>query len=125
MDELGDLMTLLAISVMADDRVMDSEISVFAKAVSRISLSNVDMDLPSEAEAMTWFQTFGADIRSIVAGPRDDFERRLVDLLDRIKSHVKPEALIHTLEMISAADGEIHHSETGIIDLIKRHWGLT
>lgn len=122
--ELDDIMTLLAIGVVADGRVAHEETKVFQKAVAKITLSNSGIELPSEEAAMSWFSHYQSDIRSIVTGPVSTYESRLNALLDSLASHIRPEALIHILQMISIADGELHESETELIAFIKHRWQI-
>lgn len=124
MEELDDVMTILAISIVADSRVANEEIEVFRKVVSKIKLSNLDIKLPSEDAAIAWLKLHRQDITSIVFGPKLTFEDRLNSLLDRLATHTDPEALIHALQMISIADGEIHDKETQLISFIKRRWQM-
>lgn len=118
-------MTLLAIAIVADGRVANEETAVFQKAISQIALSNSNITLPSEPTAMSWFSKYKNDIRTIVFGPQSALEDRLNALLDRLAPHTRPEALIHVLQMISIADGELHQSETQLISFIKQRWQMT
>ena len=124
MGDLDDIMTLLALSIVADGRVADEEIRVFTKAVAQVHLSDLDIILPSEDDAMAWFSKYHHDIRDIAFGAQDDFEHRLTDLLNRLSGHIRPEALIHTLQMIAISDGEFHKNERRLISFIKAHWDL-
>jgi len=124
MSELEDIMTLLAISIVADGRVADEEIDVFKKAVTQIDLSDLEITPPSEDAAISWFSKYHHDIRMIAFGAQDEFENRLTDLLDRLSTHIRPEAFIHTLQMISISDGELHKNEKTLISFIRAHWEM-
>ncbi len=124
MGELDDVMTLLAISIVADGRVVSEEVEVFTKAATQLRLSELVTTPPSEESAGAWFTKYHADIRAVVFGPRPEYEARLKVLLDRVADHVRPDALLHTLHMISISDGEMHPSETRLISFIKHHWRM-
>ena len=124
MGELDDVMTLLAIGIVADGRIANEEVTVFKKAITQIKLSNSEIELPTEEAAITWFTKYQQDIRSIVFGPQSSFENRLKGLLDNLSVHIRPDALIHILQMISIADGEVHSRETQLILFIKHHWHM-
>jgi uncharacterized tellurite resistance protein B-like protein len=123
MSSLDDILTLLALSIVADGRVADEEIGVFKKAVTQIHLSDLDIILPSEDDAIAWFSRYHHDIREIAFGEQDDFEHRLTELLYRLSAHIRPEALLHTLQMIAISDGELHINERRLIAFIKAHFG--
>ena len=124
MGEMDDIMTVLAISIVSDGRIADEEIAVFKQAVTHIALSDAELRPPSEDAAISWFSKYHHDIRTIAFGSQDEFETRLTELLDRLALHVRPEALIHTLEMISISDGEVHINERRLISFIKKHWHM-
>lgn len=119
MNEQTDLMTLLAMTVLVDNTVVASEVDIFSKAVSRIKMSDLDLPLPSQDEALAWFTDKQVYLRSIARKPRADFDIWLDALLKRIEPHAEAGALLHVMEMIAIADGEKHEREAQLIDRLK------
>lgn len=119
MDEYTDIMTLLAMTVLVDNKITASEVDIFGKTVSRIKMSKLDLPLPTEVEALAWFKAKQIYLRSIVNKPRADFDVWLDILLKRIEKHAEAGAIFHVMEMIAIADGERHGREIQLIDQFK------
>lgn len=122
--ELNDILMVLTVAVYADKRVHSSEIEVFIKSVSRVNLSKREIPTISEAKALGWFEMNKDHVRHIFDGPRSEFEAWFIPILKRVGEHADKEALLHLLNMIFLADREMHVSETALMVLIKRIWGL-
>lgn len=122
--DLNDILLILTVGIYADKKIHSSEIEVFIKSVSRLNLSKRDIPTISEAKALAWFEMNKDNVRHIFNAPRSEFEKWFVPILERVGSHADKEALLHILNMIFLADREVHISETALMVLIKRVWGL-
>lgn len=122
--EMNDILTVLAVGVFADKRIHSSEIQVFIRSVSRITLSNREVPKISEAEALMWFELNKDKVREIFAGPRSEFDAWFIPILKRVGAHADKEALLHLLNMIFLADQEMHISEKALMTLVQHVWGL-
>lgn len=122
--EMNDILMVLTVGIYADKKIHASEIEVFIKSVSRIDLSRRNLPKISEAKALAWFEMNKDHVRHIFSGPRSEFDAWFIPILERLREHADKEALLHLLDMIFLADQEVHVSETALMVLIKRVWGL-
>ena len=122
--EMNDILMVLAVGIYADKKIHSSEIKVFIKSVSRVNLSKRKLPKISEARALAWFENNKDNVRHIFAGPRSEFDKWFVPILERVGVHAEKAALIHLLNMIFLADNEVHVSETALMALVKRVWRL-
>lgn len=116
---LTDIMTVLVVAITVDTKIHDEEIDLFTKITSRLKLEALNGTRISEPDARAWFDDNIEHIKDKYFGPPADFENWFSDLLNRLKTSVKVDALIHAVEMISFADGDYHFSEANLIGYLK------
>lgn len=122
--EMNDILMVLTVGIYADKKIHASEIEVFIKSVSRMNLSKHRLPTISEAKALAWFEMNKDHVRHIFSGPRSEFDRWFIPILERVGLHGDKLALLQLLRMIFLADNEMHVSELALTNLIKRVWGL-
>jgi len=123
--EMNDIMTVLAVGIFADKKIHSSEIKVFIKSVSSIKLSHQNIPKISEAKALTWFEMNKDLVREKFEGPRPEFDKWLIPILERVGEHADKDAFRRLLNEIFMADNEVHISEAALMVLVERVWGLT
>ncbi len=114
------LLTVLALSVFADKRVLSTEIAAFIESATEIN-EKVQSDIPvTEAKLLMWFEMnrirLGDKVRLGPIGFKHWFDSVMSDLAkfsDR-------DFLIRGLQRISLSDGELHISEKALCVLVER-----
>lgn len=122
--EINDILTVLAVGIFADKKIHSSEIQVFIKSVSSVKLSKNHVEQISEARALTWFEMNKDIVRAKFSGPRSEFDSWLIPILQRVGEQADKDTMLHLLNEIFLADNEFHISETALMVLIQRVWGL-
>jgi len=120
--EFEDILTVLAVGILADKKIISTEIQVFIRSVSSVQLSTLDLDRVSGAMALSWFEMNKDFIREKFDGPRSDFDAWLVPILERIREHVEKEEFMKLLNEIFLADDELHISESAMMVLVNMVW---
>ena len=54
--EFEDILTVLAVGILADKKIISTEIQVFIRSVSSVQLSTLDLNRVSGARALSWFE---------------------------------------------------------------------
>ncbi|WP_371396750.1 hypothetical protein [Fretibacter rubidus] len=122
-EQWTDIFTLLAIIVVADDRVYKEEVDSFVAQVD-ILKSEVGSDaLVTPKLAFDWFVAQRDEIKARVQQENAEFfiVRTIQGLLD-FPNHG---ALLRSMEAVSVSDREFHIEEKSIIQLAAAYWGQT
>jgi uncharacterized tellurite resistance protein B-like protein len=114
------VLSLIAVTIFADQRIYDSEIQVFAKFSAKLKiLKNAKL---TEAKILAWYETNKDNILQKVKTPY--FKSWFYDLLDQLSDIEEKDSIIDIMQKISRADGSVHVSERALFTLAKRYWGL-
>ena len=119
---MNDILTLLALEVIADKRVLTDEVDTFVDTARHLQeIMNIDPVLSDET-LFAWLESNYQNLQNIVSG--SDFDRKLQDLFSRLEALPNKAAVLKGMARISIADGEVHVSEQALIILAARHWGI-
>jgi len=113
------LLTITALSIFADKRVLSSEITAFIKSAKDID-GKIQSRIPiTEAKLLIWFEMnrirLSDKIRLGPAGFKHWFEMVLADLAE----FTDIDFLMDLIKRISLADGELHISEKALFVLVE------
>ena len=117
-----NVLSLIAATIFADQRIYDSEIQVFAKATAKLNLLKTAKPKLTESQILAWYDTNKDRIFLKVKAPY--FKTWFYDLLDQLSDVQEKESIIDIMQKISRADGSVHVSERALFTLAKRYWGL-
>ena len=118
--QVNAVLTLIALSIVADKRVLSSEITVFIKSAKLIN-KKIESDLPiTEAKLLAWFENNRIILRDKVNLGPVGFERWFETVLADISDFEDKQFIMDMIEKIAQADGEVHVSETALLALVAR-----
>ena len=120
--EFEDILTVLAVGIFADKKIISTEMQVFIRSVSSVQLSTLDLNRVSGARALSWFEMNKDFIREKFDGPRPEFDAWLIPILERISQHVDKDEFKKLLNEIFLADDELHISESAMTVLVNMVW---
>ena len=121
-EELDDLLSLLAMMIFADKKVVRSEVETFMSAANHLQvLRDIDPRI-SEPRLLAWFNTNKASLIKILNS--NGFEAWLKSVLDSVSSLKDKTAILNVMNQISLADGEVHVSEKALMVFSARYWGI-
>ena len=120
--EIDDLLSLLALMIFADKRVLENEISAFVRLADKLQVAREIEPKLSEAKLSVWFETNKEQLQAVLT--RDDFETWLYERLDRLKPLPDKISILAVLCDIASSDGEVHVSEKALIKLTADRWGI-
>lgn len=121
-ENIDDLLSLLALMVFADTRVIEDEISAFVRLADKLQIARSMDPKLSEARLAIWFETNREQVQS--AFEEDGFEAWLYERLDRLKPLPDKISILAVLCDIASSDGEVHVSEKALIKLTADRWGI-
>lgn len=121
--EHNNILSLIAATIFADRRVLDSEIQAFVRTTAKLKLLQNSKPALTEGLILDWYETNRDDIFKTVKAPY--FKDWFYDLLDKLSGLEEKDVIIDIMKKISRADGSVHVSERALFTLAKRHWGLT
>lgn len=117
-----DILTLLGITIFADKRVFAREIESFIESASELDLGTGRSERVNNDTLLLWFEANRQELKTLHT--RTDFEPWITALIDRLAGYPHKERLLSIIYDISRSDGEIHVSETALMVLCARRWGL-
>ena len=120
--EIDDLLSLLALMIFADKRVLENEISAFVRLADKLQVAREIEPKLSEAKLSVWFETNKEQLQAVLT--RDDFETWLYERLDRLKPLPDKISILAVLCDIASSDGEVHVSEKALIKLTADRWNI-
>jgi len=97
-EEINDLLSLLAIMIFADKRVLENEVSAFVRLADKLQVARDIEPRLSEAKLAVWYE----DSK---------------DLPDKL-------SILSVLCDIASSDGEVHVSERALIKLTAQRWDI-
>ncbi len=112
----NNVLDLLGLAVVADERVFAEEVFAFVKIGLALGAGL------SEARLHEWFSNNRSSLRARLNDR--DFAQWLPTCLDKVANQYEPITILNHLRDIAASDQDIHVSETALIVLAARHWGL-
>jgi len=123
--EVEATLTIIALSIFADKRVLSTEITAFVKSADIIRRF-VTSDLKiTEAKLLLWFETNRVDINAKMQLRGDEFERWLDALLLDCASVSDKRFISNIIEHISKADGEVHIAEKALSVMLDRKFKMS
>lgn len=122
-DELEDLLTLLAMMIVADKKVLSEEIEVFMGTACSLEKELGLVPSLTTAKLLAWFHVNADKLRSLLS--KAEFERELNSLFARLSSIPNKQPILDRMLEISAADDEFHVSEEALMVLAARYWNIS
>ena len=118
---VNGVLTLIALSIVADKRILASEITAFIKNAQLID-KKLKNDSPiTEAKLLAWFENNRVTLRDKVSLGPVGFERWFKSVLADISDFEDKSFIMDLIEKISQADGEVHISERALLALVGRY----
>lgn len=108
------VLTVIALSIFADKRVLSTEITAFVKSAGLIQ-SKVDSAIPvTEAKLLMWFEMNRMHIRDKMSLGPVGFRHWFENLLAEFSTLSDTTFVTDIVDRISHADGELHISEKAL-----------
>ena len=116
------IFTLLAIIVVADDRVYKEEVDSYIAQVEFLK-AEVDTEaLVTTKLAFDWFVAQRPEIQEKLKS--DDAEFFVIRTIQQLLDFPNHAALLEAMRSVSISDQEYHVQEKSIIELAATHWGV-
>ena len=121
-NQIDDILTLLALTILADKKVVNQEVDSFLQIAPQITNGLGAKKPMSQPNLLAWLYTHQARIKKMFSSP--NFDQILIGLFTRTQSIPNKQAVLNKMNEISTADDEFHVSEKALIVLAARHWNL-
>lgn len=113
------LLTVIALSIFADERVLSSEISAFIKSAKDIE-AHVTSDVPvTEAKLLMWFEMNRLRLSDKIRLGPIGFKHWFESVIAELSAYSDEAFVVDMLNRISVADGELHVSEKALSVLVE------
>ena len=120
--QIDDILTLLALTIIADKKVIDQEVDTFLQIPPQIT-NDLGLDNSiSQSKLLAWIYANQARVKTMLSSP--EFDDILIGIFKRTQAVPNKQAILNKMTKIAAADNEIHVSEQALIILAARYWCL-
>jgi hypothetical protein len=116
------LLSLLAITVLADKRVYAVEIDSFVKMALSLNAQISFSEAVSEPKLLMWFELNRDNLRATIKTPA--FKIWYNDCLETLASVPEKPQILEAMTQIAHADQDIHFGEIALITLTAKHWNI-
>lgn len=119
---LDQVLTLLAIVILIDDKVYPEEVETFSKAVQKISEQIDPNILFTPSMASGWFRD---NRESILRKLRNETSDSLIDsIIQKLRSYNGHKDVFFNMIRIAHADQEYHQTEHAVIKMASEAWNI-
>ncbi len=115
-----DVLVLLALTVMADKRVISHEITAFIGATKGIEAKLGLVTTFTRDSALAWFENNQSRVQAMLT--HENFAPELHALLKRLAPTQSKSVLFDAMLKIAKSDDEFHISEHALIELVAKYW---
>ena len=116
------LLSLLAMTALADKRLYASEVDCFVRAAMRLKHEQAFDEKLSEPKLLMWFELNRETLKDQMRTP--GFQNWLSDCAANLTSVKGKPKILEAMSHISRADYEVHVGEVALIKLTARIWNL-
>jgi len=121
-EEINDLLSLLALMIFADKRVLKDEINAFVRLADKLQVARDIEPRLSEAKLVLWYESHKEELEAALNSP--NFDGWFYDRLDNLKDIPNKLSILSVLCDIASSDGEVHVSEKALIKLTAQRWDI-
>ena len=121
-EEINDLLSILALMIFADKRVLDDEVKAFVRLADKLQVGRDIEPRLSEAKLTVWYETNKDELKEVLGRP--NFGDWLYSRLDRLSDLPDKLSILSVLCDIASSDGEVHVSERALIKLTAQRWDI-
>jgi len=118
----SDILTLLSMMILADEKVYQEEVEAFKKAAVELK----DMICPevmlTEHMAFDWFTLHREDI--MLQMSTFNYPTAVTKTLENLKGLPDKQMFVMALLKIAISDGFEHGSESRLINMAAKHWDV-
>lgn len=122
LDHWKDIFKLLAMVVIADERVYKEEVDSFVNSVLALKSSIDDDILITRDMAFEWFRGNRDEILELVKTP--EFSATALQIIFSMNEFEHRAAVLQAMMTVSMSDNEFHPSEETLIVSTASHWKL-
>ncbi len=115
-----DILMPLAVTVIIDTKVRDTEIAEFCRQAQGL-IELVDLEEMSVADLQKWFAARRDDIAEKLSGPRKN--TLVLRVLTKFKDNMIMENVYDAMVQISVCDDEFREEESDLIKSAASIWG--
>ena len=119
---IEDILTLFAMTILADRRLFMEEMEVFMDLSSTIEQFNTGPAKLSGAAMLEWFENHKAELLVKLETP--DFDSWFYGILDRLAPLENKNVILQAMGALSIADDNVHVSERALLSLTAEHWKI-
>jgi len=116
------LLSLLAMTALADKRLYASEIDCFVKAGMRLQNDQAIEDELTEPKLLMWFELNRDKLKAQMRTP--GFQSWFVDCVENLVSVKGKPKILEAMSQISRADYDLHFGEIALIKLTANIWNV-
>ena len=117
------LLSLLAMTALADKKLFASEIDCFVRTAMRLEHEQAFEEKLSAPKLLMWFELNRDRLKSQMRTP--GFQSWFTDCATNLKSVKGKPKILEAMSQISQADNELHVGEVALIKLTASIWNLS
>lgn len=122
MNQMEDVLSLLAITVAIDNQVLQREIDTFLSAAAAMN-RQIEPSLAMDHNAiLDWFNANSARIQALLDKDTDKVDGTVARLIMNLQTLPHTAAILAAMQSVAAADGRFHPREKEIVALAAAYW---
>lgn len=118
----SDILTLLSMMVLADEKVYHEEVGAFKKAAVELRDLICPEVMLTEQMAFDWFMLHRDDILNRMS--TYNYPTAVTEVLENLSGLPDKKIFVMALLKIAVSDGFEHGSESRLINMASDHWNL-
>lgn len=122
MTHMEDILTLLAITLAIDKRVVHAEFESFLLAASTIQAPSDSLMPLDQAAILNWFTDNNARLQTLLEKDDQTVDGAVARLIMNLQTFPDTGSLLTAMRSVAASDGSFHPREKEIIALAAAYW---
>jgi len=117
--DIEDILTLFAMTILADRRLFMEELELFMDLSGMIEPFNTSPEQLTGANMLEWFENNKEHLLVKLDAP--DFETWIKTILERLAPLSDKSIILKAMSALSIADDNVHISERSLLSLTAKH----
>ena len=122
LSDIDNMLSLIALAILADDHVHQVEIDVFATVAQHLPKISQSAKPMNEFDLRAWYEENKVRLFKALNSP--DFNIWLSKSIDRVSDSEEQRAILLAMEAISKSDENFHIYEKSLISFLSDRWNI-
>ena len=122
LSDIDNMLSLVALAILADDHVHQVEIDVFAMMAQKLPVLNLGHKKMNEIDLRSWYQAHQIRLFKFKNSP--DYDNLLSEAINRVRHVEDRRAILLAMLSIAKSDQIFHSHEKNLILHLSERWNI-